>query len=1020
MNLNSNNHNKIYSNNNTMQDFTKYKKYKKLTKRATILKGKIRKAIKNNQPIPDYIINLFVKSKIYYRPSTEKFVKRIKKNEGVFNKMFLKKMNFIKFPIQEHQEIIINEYENDDNAYLYLKIKPWFKSNYNELPKFFQITLIIQNDKQFIKEKLLKKEFIKTHFNKNWDQFREFIKSNDSDGLLYMSNNQKVTMIMSKMNNLKLKYYKQNFLNGVNHCFFHPIQSWAHQKLNTVKSQSSKKRYNAIINKCIKYKNVYKEGIPEDDIKKVCDDININVSIHNTISHIDNNKNLHKIYKSNKNPIKHFKYINSRSNHVDLLTCTNVNNIDIETAEEMETIMKNIRAEKRIVPYYKIDNKFYTIYDNGTVYNLVSEYKKSVDEFEEKNNLNFHRLLHGSDISNYIQNSVRVPNSININNNFANKKNKELFDGLEFGINSDSETDDELDEEDNYNNIKMIDMNKAFYNFKKCPHYDGFGLSPYALIYNEIPIEDAINNEAGFYQVDKLKYNNVDKNKIKLLKKFFENKDILTHAEIKFLYIHKVDFKIISGCYCIKGELEMTEKMKNKDVRGTPNYSVWFGSQLSINEYYKKEFDNFDKNIICDIKQQLNKNNIPSIVLEDELDKKITIKFKKNKIFHRAHIVSYIHAYCRLSLLEQAFKFDYKDIIKINTDAIYINNSYKYNLNNLVSSFEHDETRDGIKSKKFLSSSSGCVGYSKIWDHEINIIETKYFKNQNRILLNGAGGCGKTYSIFNNNSFNNICYLAHSNKLSRALKNEYNKKCVYAAPYQHLFTSSPKLEYYILKNNFIFIDEASFLSYDTIKALFKISRKYSKCLYFAGDITHQIQPVKDKTPALKRMKLFKNIITYKKNYRFKCDKHKKNMSRLRDMMTNNKSVDKILDFVKSKYSSINRRQFLRDVKLNDIVLSSRHCINDKFDNKLANKFNENKKFICSRTTNLYSRGDIITAKERPNFFNEKYCYTIHSYQGETIKEGQTLYIFLKDFNNKKVIYTALSRAQYKKQIKLIQ
>ena len=78
----------------------------------------------------------------------------------------------------------------------------------------------------------------------------------------------------------------------------------------------------------------------------------------------------------------------------------------------------------------------------------------------------------------------------------------------------------------------------------------------------------------------------------------------------------------------------MTEKMKNKDVRGTPNYSIWFGSQLSINEYYKKEFDNFDKNIICDIKQQLNKNNIPSIVLEDELDKKITIKFKKNKIFN--------------------------------------------------------------------------------------------------------------------------------------------------------------------------------------------------------------------------------------------------------------------------------------------------------------------------------------------------------------------------------------------------
>lgn len=148
----------------------------------------------------------------------------------------------------------------------------------------------------------------------------------------------------------------------------------------------------------------------------------------------------------------------------------------------------------------------------------------------------------------------------------------------------------------------MWDMKKAFYNFEKCPFYDGFGLKPYAILYCEIPIKDAIENESGFYKIDNLDYSKMQTNQRKILElsETFKNGDILTHVEIKFLHHYKAEFKIVSGCYAVKGHLKWNEKMKEK-VDGVSNYSRWIGSQIQCKEYTSHDFDNSDPNVISNI-----------------------------------------------------------------------------------------------------------------------------------------------------------------------------------------------------------------------------------------------------------------------------------------------------------------------------------------------------------------------------------------------------------------------------------
>lgn len=970
---------------------------------------------------------------LIYKADTKRFV--LKRRLNYYNKKgytlsnyVLQKFEILKHPIKFHKNQIVNGFSAHEMPSLYLDtiIKKWFKQNFDIIKNWSTIQLrlfkyIVDTELYDVEMKEIN---VSNTFKNFWNSIRKFFFYTSPDGMKLI-NDGGVDVIVSQILPFENNYIQQNYLDSVNHCFFHPIKDWAENKKENVKSKSTKKVYNSIINKCENYIKKYSNGIPENKIQDVCDDLRIDVSVHSTISYFNQEKCQILKVKTNKKKygMKHFKYVNTRNNHVDILSCINNEVVEVENNDDMLKIMEDIRRDGRIIPYSRYKNDYLWINDINTRYVLKSPYMEAVKEFEEKNNLQYHKLIDGEKISDYVQNSVRIPVGCDINNPFISDDE----DMCPLDVDFNEEKFDELMKDENFLNIKMWDMKKAFYNFEKCPFYDGFGLKPYAILYCDIPIEDAINHECGFYKIENLDYSNVDENKRNILElsETFKDGDILTHVEIKFLHHYKAKFKIISGCYAIKGHLHWTEKMTEK-VDGVSNYSRWVGSQIQCKDFTSHDFDNTDPNVISNIMNQIEKIGCDAEAFENKYEKKITIKYRKQKIYHRAHISSYIYAYCRLSMLCQAFEFDSDDIIRFNVDAIYFNNCQKYINTKKISSFIHDPKRDGIKSKKYINH-NGNTTYSFTcykWFNELDNRQDKYFQNIRIKLISGAGGTGKTTEIMLNKSIIDPCYLAHSYKLCRAIQTEYETKLLYSAPYQHLLIKNPRLEQMILNCGGLYvIDEVSSISYNDIKRLFFLSNKYSIPMIFCGDIGFQTSPVLCDYTAEQRKSLFKHIETRTFNYRFRHDKfHNDTMTDVRNMMTNNKTSEEIMKFVidEKKYDTISKDDMLKNIKLTDILLSSRHKINDEYNSTLSKKFIDTKKYIVKHNSKIYCNGDIVINKVKPVGAIENYSYTIHSFQGETIKNiNDVLYIDTRELKDRKVLYTAMSRAMYKRQIKFI-
>ena len=75
------------------------------------------------------------------------------------------------------------------------------------------------------------------------------------------------------------------------------------------------------------------------------------------------------------------------------------------------------------------------------------------------------------------------------------------------------------------------------------------------------------------------------------------------------------------------------------------------------------------------------------------------------------------------------------------------------------------------------------------------------------------------------------------------------------------------------------------------------------------------------------------------------------------------------------------------------------------------------KYYITENTQQHSNGEIVFNKPDKTKCELRHAYTTHSIQGETAEEN--LYIDINYITNKKMLYTALSRAKYHNQIHLI-
>ena len=179
---------------------------------------------------------------------------------------------------------------------------------------------------------------------------------------------------------LEAKHITQSFKEGITNCMLSPIKLWAERNLEEAKSKSSKSRNNVILNTLSEYEKISNNGIPENSISKLCTDLQVDITVQLPYC---NTKFIEG--KSTKKSIKHFKFLNTRIDHVELNEVTNMNNFVEKSKEEIDSIRTQLDDSKTF--YYENTNKT-TLYALNEIYKEKSVFNDTINEFEQINNMN--------------------------------------------------------------------------------------------------------------------------------------------------------------------------------------------------------------------------------------------------------------------------------------------------------------------------------------------------------------------------------------------------------------------------------------------------------------------------------------------------------------------------------------------------------------------------------------------------------------------------------------------------------
>jgi len=1024
----------------------------------------------NRQQIRAGKTNFYADRKFLYNAQTDRFVmaqydKRYKKNPYTLKKTFKKRFNV-------RGSVLM---DRNDRTFKFDKSGDWDELNIGTLKKIIKnnnlsgtYRILVLDDGEILHDDQYNVS-LPAHrwWNDNINSFR--VSSDYFYWDAYQANVDQVnavgriTIIFSKLITIADKYFQQSFLDGVSHCVFTPMISWAIKCIKNAKSQSTKDNYKAILHKiCGKTLKSgkrkegliqqYSKGVPEKDIPIVCEKLQIGIDIDQPFQ-----SNTFFTYRPLKRPLKVFNFLNTRLNHIESSEKThNFNYVYDIYAKNQEMKRKELYELKEQLDK---DNIFYTyskdfrgisaIRTMEKTYTLSNDYFETVKEFE-KNNFHF-----------YHYDALKYP-----------KLHKFIMNGTHWNGTTDFKDTTLLDCHDD--GVKHIDLKKAYTQYKQTKYYCGF--------MGKITDFRKVDNyeQVGYYYITHLNFDNANKKFIKLNEKlkWFVNKNIYSKGELHCLADMGATFKIKYGAYGIRTDFDLTDDMINKKEKVTIGdkefkiayYAKWTGMMGSVKynrSIYMNGDDAFFQTLQTDYEIQ---------VSEWDGEKRVIIP--KHYVKSKRHIAGQIIAYQRLVMLEQLMKMDLDKLIRICVDGIYyFEHSFECNklfvpkekktfnnseceryLSHIVDATESFDTQY-YEDKHVDDEFGGHIedDYSKPLpveqddkEHEdymgcpVDVESREFYLKE---LFIGAGGNGKTYCNLMDKGLINVCYVAPSWKLSSAKKKEFEKLNIDCFVHRRLFSDPySKVEKYISRWNNYIIDEASMI----IEGLKEYVFKHVKGkIIFCGDIGFQLPPVVVRKKKL-REKIkktddlismygekkcvemttdgFDNVTEMKKNYRVKCDKLMKLLTFLRKEIfdtnedyrlygnnTEYTKLHKVIKKIKKQCILIKQDEVCGYYNKKDLII----CSEKVLMNEWTERFKFIEKYRVTDNTRDYCNGDIIFEKIPKIRCELRHGYTIHSVQGVTIPQGQKLFIDLRRMKSLKMIYTALSRARLISQIYII-
>lgn len=800
-------------------------------------------------------------------------------------------------------------------------------------------------------------------------------------------------------------------------CFFDVIENYLNKKIKEVKTN---KNYLTKLNKLNKFKNQYTNGMPEEHIQKICDEMAINIEIYDILGRCIRK------YRSEKKPLTTIKYFNSRINHLDEFLDYDNNVILLNTYEEMLEIIK---AEKNHFYYTGSIHKPNAIYTTHGTYKFNNLQNKTINDFNNSINLRDFAI----DVIEEPKKYEYLINGVNYNSHCSFNKLSKMSKEEKKALKHNKE-------------YCEPDMKKAYSQFKKCSEYMGFcnNMTP-PLILKNWDVKKC-KKYLGYYTCKVLSINNHNVKKImKELGIDIGEKYVFSSPMISFLDKNGFNFEITEGSYSFKkyhipdlpkeffdkytiDKQLITEEMEKDGVNGSSTYCIWagklnacnlttnykfYGSLLQaeilaneyddvyINKYYNSDYDT--KEII-------------DYELEEDNKIETRIKFNNHKVSWLGHIGGYITDYTRISVLEEMFKYDHSQIYGYKLDGFIIKGT-----------FEDNELWRKKKVKADFDWNYGI--FSPVFE-EYGLDMHHLFKNR-ITLLSGAGGTGKSHSILEN--MKNTLFTSLMWRLNSEKMNEYKIKGLSWAQLAGI-----GCEPYLTKNrkpSIVFIDEITMIDKFQIYKL--INELPFTSFYLGGDLEedgsyYQCSFKDVNVLNINEIKGDVGVVKFTKNYRCKDEVLLNRLNSLRRFMKEcNFDKNKITEYVKQEFKDriIDFKKEDYDYK-NDWILVS-VIEGSQSQVKYYTDLCQGKKYRCVRHSSgelykklnggdAYLNGEIMLDLDKENSkFVRQDAFTIHSFQGITIKKGQRMFIDMNRLFCPRQLYTALSRVEYLDQIFLI-
>jgi len=493
---------------------------------------------------------------------------------------------------------------------------------------------------------------------------------------------------------------KQSLRDGNHHCVIEPLyQLWLKMSENS-ESEASKKRCLQQANKIKKLEEVYKDGVPEDEMEIVAKVANRCVVVHDIIGN--------EIMTFNKKSTKSVHFTNTRKDHVDEGFITFDKKYEKVSTDELMNIIKEsewclIGGKHQTPSNVRTSTGAYAVYNDK--HEIYKEFNESLG------------------IKNYAINAV---------------KNKDLNEFLKESRLINSAPVPLIENPNDIDDVKHIDIEKAYTQHKHCKYYQGFLGKIHHFVKGSFN-KDFIKTHIGVYQFKVIENTNKLLTQLGIVK---GNVYTLPSVEILYFIDNGVKVNIFAGAFGSSFDIEYTPEML-----ADRNYCQWAGKLGMDSEFETYTFKG-DKIWASHLKATLGDDKV---YFFSELGY-IILKVQKKSYHTTHHILSFITSYTRLNMLDIMSKID-GELVKVILDGIY----FKGHLPSVDVPYKQKElTRH--------------IGFADAWyfpselDLNLPLFNEKFDGNA---VLCGAGGSGKTTDVFNYKGFNDILYVVPTHELGK-------------------------------------------------------------------------------------------------------------------------------------------------------------------------------------------------------------------------------------------------------------